>query len=142
MKRQPDGIAGEPPHPEPLRSVSPSLMELLRACTLSALWTAQRVPRALPQSPAGRLGIVAHKLLEEAGEDKLATPLSLPSVPVHRRACSMSEGLGTVLVWSGVAHNDLRLWRRVLGCCKGEQVSSQCLRDRWRYSVGDLKRLV
>ena len=56
--------------------MSPSQTELLRTCTLSALWTAQRVPRALPQSPAGRLGIVAHKLLEEAGEGKLTNQLA------------------------------------------------------------------
>lgn len=50
-------------------------MSSLRACALSALWSAQQVPRALPQSPAGRLGIVAHRLLAEAGAGLVPQPL-------------------------------------------------------------------
>ena len=34
--------------------MSLSQLGLLRMCALSVLWSAQRVPRALPQSPAGR----------------------------------------------------------------------------------------
>ena len=67
-------MAGSPPDPEPLRSVSPSQLGLLRMCALSVLWPAQRVPRALPQSPAGRLGIVVNRLLEKAGASLLTDP--------------------------------------------------------------------
>ena len=74
MKKQQDWIAGAPPDPEPLRSVSPSQIGLLWRCALSALWSSQLVPRALPQNPAGRLGIVAHRLLEQAGIELLTNP--------------------------------------------------------------------
>ena len=76
MIEQLGGIAGVPPDPEPLRSVSPSQMDQLRACALSALWSAQRVPHALPQSPSGRLGTVAHTLFAQAGAGLLSDPLA------------------------------------------------------------------
>lgn len=68
----PAGVVGDPPDPKPLRSVSPSQMQRLRSCALSAVWSAARVPPTLPQFPAARLGTVAHKLIEEASGGQLA----------------------------------------------------------------------
>ena len=74
MKQQPEGVAGSPPDPKPLRSVSPSQLGLMRMCALSVLWSAQRAPRALPRGPASRLGTVAHRLLGEVGAGLLTNP--------------------------------------------------------------------
>ena len=74
MKQRQDWIAVAPPDPGPLQSVSPSQLGSLRRCALSAVWSAQRVPRALPQSPAGLLGTVVHRFLEEVGKGLINDP--------------------------------------------------------------------
>jgi hypothetical protein len=42
------------------------------ACALRESWAASRAPELLPGTPTGRLGTVAHRLLEEAGRGQLA----------------------------------------------------------------------
>ena len=59
MKQQPDGVAGAPPDPEPLRSVPPSQMGSLRACALSALWSAHADSAATARSARRTLNAVA-----------------------------------------------------------------------------------
>ncbi len=58
----------------PLRAlgpVSPSHAVGLTLCALREVWTASRAPHLLPLTPAARLGIVAHRLLEESGRGLL-----------------------------------------------------------------------
>lgn len=54
-----------------LGSVSPSSFQTLKQCKLSAVWTANRMPRLLPKHPAARLGTVMHSMLEKAGNGEL-----------------------------------------------------------------------
>lgn len=43
------------------------------ACALRETWVASRAPELLPGPPAGRLGTVVHRLLEEAGRGQLSS---------------------------------------------------------------------
>ena len=56
----------------PLRHISPSRFESLKECALKEIWTASRQPALLPPSPAGVVGGIAHRLLEDAGSGRLA----------------------------------------------------------------------
>ena len=57
----------QPPWPlRPLAAISPSRFTGLQACALREVWSANRAPALLPSSPAARLGIAAHRLLNEA----------------------------------------------------------------------------
>lgn len=65
------GVLPPRPAPRPLPSISPSRYIALRSCPLNAVWTANGARRPLPDSPAARVGTVAHTLLEEAGRGSL-----------------------------------------------------------------------
>lgn len=56
----------------PLGPVSPSHAVGLASCALREVWAASRAPHLLPLSPTARLGIVAHRLLEESGRGLLS----------------------------------------------------------------------
>ncbi len=68
------GVLRPPPELHLLRAISPSQYSGLRSCALSGVWAANRARRPLPESPAARLGTVAHHLLEEAGRGLLGDP--------------------------------------------------------------------
>lgn len=53
---------------KPLARISPSRYLSMQNCTLREVWTANpEVPKLLPISPAAKVGIVAHKILELVG---------------------------------------------------------------------------
>lgn len=71
MTSQP-GVLAPPPELRALGRVSPSHFTGMLACALRETWAASRAPGLLPGAPAGRLGTVVHRLLEEAGRGQLA----------------------------------------------------------------------
>ncbi|MGO8714402.1 MAG: RecB family exonuclease [Smithella sp.] len=51
-----------------INRISPSRYFALKSCTLHEIWAANKdITHLLPVAPASRLGIVVHKILEEAG---------------------------------------------------------------------------
>jgi len=62
------------PKIEPLRSLSPSRYTRLCACPLREILAAGMFPPLLPSSPKAVLGIIAHKLLEEATKGMFSDP--------------------------------------------------------------------
>lgn len=66
-----EGVLAFEPSSDPLKAISPSRFEGLMGCRLREVWAANRVPPLLPAFPAARVGSVAHKLLQEAGEGRV-----------------------------------------------------------------------
>lgn len=58
---------------EPLKRLSPSRYYQLKSCPLKEALQANRIPSMLPVAPAARLGSVAHRVLELAGQGCVAT---------------------------------------------------------------------
>ena len=61
----------DPPQLTPLRRISPSRFTQIIQCALREVWNANGVSQILPVSPAARLGLVAHKILELAGRGRI-----------------------------------------------------------------------
>ena len=62
------GVILDPPPLRPLTRLSPSRYALLRTCALREIWMADSSPSLLPRSPMTILGLVAHRLLRDAGQ--------------------------------------------------------------------------
>ncbi len=63
-----EGVLESHPEVESLAYITPSRFIALEGCALKEVWGANKAPRLLPRAPAGRLGSVIHRLLQEAGE--------------------------------------------------------------------------
>lgn len=57
----------------PLKRISPSRYASFGQCALREVWSANKQDDLLPSSPAAHLGIVIHRLLEEAGAGRFTT---------------------------------------------------------------------
>ncbi len=65
-----DGVLQFDPEIRPLPSTSPTRFTYLQACALREVWSANAASQLLPSAPAARLGTVAHRLVQEAGEGR------------------------------------------------------------------------
>jgi RecB family exonuclease len=63
----------------PIRRISPSRYEGFKACALREAWAAAGQGPLLPLTPAARIGMAIHQLLEEAGRGQLA-PAERPAI--------------------------------------------------------------
>ena len=66
--RVPASRPPDPSHLTPLGRISPSRYNQFNQCALREVWNANGISPILPVSPAARLGLVSHKILELAGQ--------------------------------------------------------------------------
>ncbi len=82
----------------PMRRIAPSRYLLFKECMLREVWSAAREPPLLPSSPAGRLGGVTHRLLEEAGQGRFDDQPAVAIDDRWRQLVEAAEG-GMRAIW-------------------------------------------